>query len=237
MTSALELRSVSVRHADGTLALRKASLTLFPGERVALVGLNGSGKTSLLLAAAGLIPHEGDILVCGQRLHPRNAADLRENLGIVFAVPEDQLLLPVVREDVAFGLIRRGLPPKEAKQRALATLDALGASALADRAPHELSHGERLRVAIAGAITTEPNVLLLDEPSSGLDPPGRRTLATLLLGLPSAICLATHDLSFARQCCDRYVFLEAGEVRSQGEIGLVESIWGEATTEATERTE
>lgn len=216
MTAALELRHVSVRHPGGSLALRDVSLRLEAGQRVALLGLNGSGKTSLLLAAAGLIPCEGEVFVRGERLDERSAQALREHLGVVFAVAEDQLLFPLVVEDVAFGHMRRGMEPERAKQRARDTLDALGAGTLADRSPHELSHGERLRVAIAGAITTRPDVLLLDEPSSGLDPPGRDNLAKLLAELPSAMWIATHDLGFARGCCERFVLLERGEVRAQG---------------------
>ena len=227
MTAAIELRHVSVRHNSAKPAVQDVSLTLEEGQRVALLGLNGSGKTSLLLAAAGLIPHEGDILIQGEKLIARNAAALRENLGVVFAVPEDQLLFPLVVEDVAFGHVRRGLAPELAKERAKDTLDALGALALADRPPYELSHGERLRVAIAGALTTMPNVLLLDEPSSGLDPPGRRNLARVLAELSSAMWIATHDLDFARRCCDRYALLDGGVLRAQGDIEHVDSLWAE----------
>jgi cobalt/nickel transport system ATP-binding protein len=183
---------------------------------VALLGLNGSGKTSLLLAVAGLIPHEGEILVLGERLLPGNAETLREQMGVVFAVPEDQLLFPRVVEDVAFGHVQRGMKPREAKRQAESTLESLGSHALAERSPHELSHGERLRVAIAGAITTRPAVLLMDEPSSGLDPPGRDTLAKVLCDLASSTWIATHDLPFARACCDRFVLLERGRVRLEG---------------------
>jgi len=223
----MELRHVSVRHNGAKPAVQDVSLTLEQGQRVALLGLNGSGKTSLLLAAAGLIPHEGDILIHGEKLIARNAAALRENVGVVFAVPEDQLLFPLVVEDVAFGHVRRGQSPELAKERAKDTLDALGALALADRAPYELSHGERLRVAIAGALTTMPNVLLLDEPSSGLDPPGRRNLARVLAELSSAMWIATHDLDFARRCCDRYALLDGGLLRAQGDIEDVDSLWTE----------
>jgi cobalt/nickel transport system ATP-binding protein len=227
VTAAIELRQVSVRHNGSKPVVQDVSLTLKEGERVALLGLNGSGKTSLLLAAAGLIPHEGDILIRGEKLIARNAATLRENLGVVFAVPEDQLLFPLVFEDVAFGHVRQGMTPELAKERARDTLDALGALALADRTPFELSHGERLRVAIAGALTTTPKVLLLDEPSSGLDPPGRRNLARVLAELSSAMWIATHDLDFARRCCDRYALLDGGVLRAQGDIEDVDSLWAE----------
>lgn len=220
MTPALELRDVSVRHPGGAVAVQDVTLCLQAGQRVALLGLNGSGKTSLLLAAAGLIPHEGEILVRGERLHERNADQLREQLGVVFAVPEDQLLFPVVVEDVAFGHLRRGVAPERATTMAEATLDALGAGPLGRRSPHELSHGERLRVAIAGAITTQPSLLLMDEPSSGLDPPGRDKLASLLCELPSAMWIATHDLAFAGACCERFVLLERGRVAAEGPMEL-----------------
>ena len=222
----LELRHVSVPVGE-RYALRDVSMSIAEGERVALLGLNGSGKTSLLLAIAGLVPHEGEVFVGGQRLTPRNASEVRERIGFVFAVPEDQLLFPRVDEDVAFGHVRRGVKAARALELASKTLGSLGAGFLADRATYELSHGERLRVALAGALTTKPELLLLDEPSSGLDPPGQDALAALLSTLPSAALIATHDIAFAKACCRRFVLLAGGALREDSDIGrLTRGIYG-----------
>jgi cobalt/nickel transport system ATP-binding protein len=226
VTAYIELVDVSVR-VGATDALRSVSLTVRVGERVALLGLNGSGKTSLLLALAGLVPHAGRITIGGQLLDERSAKRLRLTMGFVFAVPEDQLLFPEVLDDVVFGLVQRGVGRDEARQRALATLSQLAAEALAHRATHELSHGERLRVALAGAVATHPDLLLLDEPSAGLDPPARRQLAELLDGLRSTQLIATHDVPFARRSCQRFVQLESGRVVAEGTMDELPRDWWE----------
>lgn len=211
--AALELRAVTVRHdPDGAPAVEHVSFSIAPGERVALVGLNGSGKTSLLHAAVGLVGHDGEIEVCGVRVTPRTVVEIRRRVGFLFGVPEDQLLFPRVIEDVAFSLHRDGGTARERSDRALGTLDELGIRQLADVPTHHLSHGQKQLVALAGAIAPAPALLLLDEPSSGLDPPGRRTLATLLARREAALLVATHDLPFAERLCSRFVMLEGGRV-------------------------
>jgi cobalt/nickel transport system ATP-binding protein len=223
---ALQLEDVSVSFPGGVAALRGVDLRLPEGRRLALLGLNGSGKTTLLLAAAGLVSHTGTIHVAGQRLSSATASRCRRRLGFVFAVPEDQLLFPKVLEDVAFSLVARGLAPQEAKPRATRALEQLDALALAERSPHELSHGERVRVALAGAIVTEPTLLLLDEPAAGLDPPTKRRLAKLLCRLDAAMLIATHDLGFARRCCQGYVLLDGGMVRQQLQtLDTLDALW------------
>jgi cobalt/nickel transport system ATP-binding protein len=226
VTAYIELVDVSVR-VGATDALRNVSLTVRVGERVALLGLNGSGKTSLLLALAGLVPHAGRITIGGQLLDERSAKRLRLAMGFVFAVPEDQLLFPEVLDDVVFGLVQRGVGRDEARQRALAMLSQLAAESLAHRATHELSHGERLRVALAGAVVTRPDLLLLDEPSAGLDPPARRQLAELLGGLRSTQLIATHDVPFARRSCHRFIQLESGRVAAEGTPDELPRDWWE----------
>jgi cobalt/nickel transport system ATP-binding protein len=212
VTPLLRLENVALRRG-GREVLRGVSGSIERGERVALLGLNGSGKTSLLFAIAGLIPHTGSIEVSGIRVSARTHGVVRNQLGFVFAVPEDQLLLPTVLEDVSLGAVVRGVPRETARARALAGLAQLGVLPLAERSVHELSHGERTRVALAGALIQEPPLLLLDEPSLGLDPPGRRQLADQLTDLPSGVLVATHDLPFARRTCTRFVVIEAGRWR------------------------
>ncbi len=213
----LELENVVVRYeAAADPAVASASFAIARGERTALVGLNGSGKTTLLAAAVGLVPHEGEIRVCGTVLSPRTASAVRDLVGFLFNVPEDQLLFPRVVDDVAFGLLRRRVSAGEARAKAARALDALGVADLAESPVHHLSHGQKQRVALAGALVADPPLLLLDEPSAGLDPPGRRRLARLLAGLDAAMLVATHDLDLAARTCSRFILLDRGRVAFDG---------------------
>jgi len=210
---ALEFDSVSVTYeGDSRPSISNITLRIGAGERVALLGNNGSGKTTLLYAAAGLVPFAGSIRVEGLNLGPSTKDDIRARLGFLFSNPEAQLLLPRVLDDVAFALARRGTPATEQAVEAMAMLRRLEAEGLAERSPHQLSQGERLRVALAGALIGRPPLLLLDEPSENLDPPGKRRLASILAGTAAAMLLATHDLRFAGRCCSRFVVLAGGEI-------------------------
>lgn len=213
----LSLEHVSVTYEPGApTVLSDVSLELPEGERVALLGLNGSGKTTLLLAAVGLVPFQGDIAVCGLRVTGANLRAVRDRIGFLFNVPEDQLLFPKVLDDTAFGLQRRGVAPEEAASRAKAMLTALGVGHLSEASLHHLSHGQKQRVALAGALISEPPLLLLDEPTAALDPPGKRNLARLLAAQPAAMMVATHDLDFAAQLCTRFVAIEGGRIVVDG---------------------
>ncbi|MBU1240379.1 energy-coupling factor ABC transporter ATP-binding protein, partial [Myxococcota bacterium] len=190
--------------------LDKVTLFVEKGERVALVGLNGSGKTTLLGSIAGLFRHEGEIRVEGELLTSKSAATIRGKLGYLFNVPEDQLLFPRVLDDVAYGLIRGKVPLARAHEKALEVLKTLGIEQLAHCTVHNLSHGQKQRVALAGALITGAPLLLLDEPSAALDPVAKMQLAKVLRGITHAgILCATNDLEFARAFCHRYIFIEA----------------------------
>ena len=218
MAEALKCRNVTLRHEpDAAPTLSDVSLCIEEGERVALVGLNGTGKTTLLMSLVGLVPHEGEIAIGGEMLDRRSIAKLRRQVGFLFNVPEDQLLFPRVIEDVAFGLLQAGKSQEESFALARDTLTRLGVGALADKPLHHLSHGQKQRVALAGAMVTEPPLLLLDEPTAGLDPPGKLELATLLCDQGSAQLIATHELDFADQVCSRVILLEAGTVAESSE--------------------
>ncbi|MFZ0429060.1 MAG: ABC transporter ATP-binding protein [Acidobacteriota bacterium] len=207
-------------------ALNRCSLEVGTFERVALLGLNGSGKTTLLLAAVGLVPSSGRIRVAGEELLPKRFASLRQRMGFLFAIPEDQLLLPRIGEDVALPLSRNGLSSQEARALAARTLAELGISDLADKAPFQLSHGQRLLAALAGILAPRPPLLLLDEPTSRLDPPSRRRLADVLAQRAEAVLVATHDLEFAARLCGRYVLLDRGRVVETGDdFHAVEHRW------------
>ena len=219
----LRFDDVSVRHSGSHVdAIHGCSLEMKEGEHVALLGLNGSGKTSLLMAAAGLLPHEGTIDVDGIRLENSSLAEVRRRIGFLFSTPEDQLLFPRVLDDVAFSLTRQGRKEGEAREESERMLEAMGVGALANAAPYELSLGQKMRVALSGALVHKPRLLLLDEPSGALDPPGKRALAELFAAHPSAMLIATHDLVFAERCCDRFILLEAGKVvRDTVQIGEI----------------
>ena len=217
-TTVVEWNNVSFAWPDGTPALRDVSLRLETGESVGLLGANGAGKTTLLLLAVGcLIPASGTVRVDGVAVEPKTLADIRRRLGFVFQDADDQLFLPTVLEDVAFGPLNHGMTREEARTRAEETLAAVGASGLAQRPPHRLSGGEKRIAALATALAVSPLALLLDEPTSGLDPCARERLARLFETLRPACLVATHDLPFARAACGRVVVLSEGCVVAEGE--------------------
>jgi len=213
----LIFKDVTVRYHDKSASvLSGITMGVSSNERVALFGLNGSGKTTLLLAATGLLPFTGRIVVDGIELTKKTADTVRDRIGFLFSTPEDQILFPRVIDDTAFSLTRRKIPVKEAHARAHDALARLGAADLADKSPFQLSHGQRQRVALAGALVAAPPLLLLDEPSSAHDPAGKRSLAVTLSGINAAMLVATHDIPFAASVCSRYVLLNAGKTHSEG---------------------
>ncbi len=214
---ALELAGLHFGYPDGTPALAGVDLRMETGERVALVGPNGAGKTTIALHTNGLLRAEaGEVRVCGLTLDPTTLREIRRRVGFVFQDAEDQLFMPTVREDVAFGPANHGLSGAELDARVASALAALEIGHLADRAPHHLSGGERRRVAIATVLALRPDVLVLDEPSAGLDPASRRELITTLADLDMAQLLVTHDLPMVLELCPRTVLVDGGHVVADG---------------------
>ncbi len=214
---ALEVRDLAFTYPDGHQALRGVDLTVTAGERVAILGPNGAGKTTLVLALNGInTPTRGTVRVAGTTVERPTLAEIRRRVGIVFQDPDDQLFMPTVRDDVAFGPANLGVRGVELAARTAEALDAVGMAHVADRAPHHLSFGERRRVALATVLAMRPDVLVLDEPSSNLDPSARRELAEIVLGLPVTILLVTHDLPYALQLCARSVVLNGGRIVVDG---------------------
>jgi cobalt/nickel transport system ATP-binding protein len=214
---AIELCAVAHDYADGTLALRGVDLRILPGEAVAIVGANGAGKSTLLQHINGLLrPGHGSVSVEGIALSRASLPEVRRRVGYVFQDADDQLFMPTVQDDVAFGPINQGLPPTEVNARVLAALQAVDAAHLATRATYRLSGGEKRAVAIAGVLAMAPSILVLDEPSSGLDPTGRRRLIELLCSFTQTRVIATHDLDLVLDCCQRVVVLHEGRVHADG---------------------
>ena len=214
----IEARGLRFRYEGGAAALNGVDFRLDEGENVALLGPNGSGKTTFVLCLTGLLDGEGSVEVCGLPLERRNLPAIRRKIGLVFQDSESQLFMPTVLEDVAFGPINRGLSRHQALERAMAALTTVGMEAAAARAPYHLSAGEKKRVAIAGILATDPEILALDEPTTFLDPPGHRALADLLAGLPQAKIVVTHNIPLALALCRRAVFFQGGVIVADGPI-------------------
>ncbi|HLH42925.1 MAG TPA: ATP-binding cassette domain-containing protein [Bryobacteraceae bacterium] len=214
----IEVQNLRYRYPDGTQALDGVDFRLEAGECVALLGANGSGKTTFVLHLNGLLEGEGLVEVCGMRVAKENLAAIRAKTGLVFQDSDEQLFMPTVLEDVAFGPANLGLGPEQAAARAKATLEQVRMSGAASKAPYHLSAGEKRRVAIAGVLAMQPEILVLDEPTTFLDPPAQRDLAKLLAGLPQAKVLVTHDVEFARALATRAVFFERGKVAGEGSV-------------------
>ncbi|WP_200211160.1 energy-coupling factor ABC transporter ATP-binding protein [Micromonospora coerulea] len=211
----LDVRGVRYAYPDGHIALDEVDLTVPRGDRVALLGPNGAGKTTLVLHLNGILTATaGTVTVGGLPVsRDRNTlAEIRRRVGIVFQDPDDQLFLPTVAEDVAFGPANLGLRGPELTARVDEALAAVGMSEHRDRAPHHLSFGQRRRVAVATVLAMRPEILVLDEPSSNLDPAARRELAEILRALPVTLLMVTHDLPYAAELCDRSVILDAGRI-------------------------
>jgi len=216
-TPVLDLRSVAFAYPDGHQALFGVDLHVHRGERVAVLGPNGAGKTTLVLHLNGiLVPGRGTVSVSGLPVVKDNLAEIRRRVGIVFQDPDDQLFMGSVRDDVAFGPRNLGLRGADLDRRVMAALDMVGMADFVDRPPHHLSFGQRRRVAVATVLVMEPEVIVLDEPSSNLDPASRRELADILTGLDVTLMMVTHDLPYALQLCPRAIVLSDGIVAAEG---------------------
>ena len=217
----VKVENLACRFACGRQALDNVSFTVAQGERVGLLGANGAGKSTLLLHLNGLLPGRrskstGEIFICGRRLERATMAWARRRVGLLFQDPDDQLFCATVREDVAFGPRQFGKDNARVDETVEHALARAGAAELLDRLPNELSGGEKRRVALAGVLACEPEVLLLDEPTSDLDPRGRREWLPLLAGLPYAQIIASHDLEFVLKLCPRVLVMSAGRIVADG---------------------
>lgn len=217
-TPSLEVTGLAYAYPDGHQALFGVDLRVARGERVALLGPNGAGKTTLVLHLNGILSGGlGSVRVAGLEVRRDTLTEIRRRVGIVFQDPDDQLFMPTVRDDVAFGPANFGVRGPELYERVDAALATVGMSASANRPPHHLSFGERRRVALATVLAMEPEILVLDEPTSNLDPASRRELADVLRRLDITVLMVTHDLPYALELCERSILLSDGVVVAEGQ--------------------
>ncbi len=212
----LTIKDLHFSYPDGHVALDGISLKLCSGDKVALVGPNGAGKSTLMLHLNGILGGRGEIEIAGKRLMPKNLTAIRAMVGLVFQNPDDQLFSPTVFEDVAFGPLHMGLPEDEVRARVEVALEAVRMSSYKDRLSHHLSAGEKKRIAIATVLSMNPSILILDEPSAGLDPRARRTLINLLRELPNTMLVSTHDMALVKELFPRTIVMDEGRVVADG---------------------
>lgn len=206
----IQVTDWSVTWPDGTRAVRNLSFQAAEGERVALIGGNGAGKSSLIRSLAGVLPGEGQAKLAGIPVERKNYRELRKKVGVVFQNPDDQLFLPRIRDNIAFGLKNLGTGPEETARRVRNILQQFNIPELEERLAMKLSGGEKRLAALASVMVMEPEILLLDEPTAFLDPKARRNLIRILNRLPQTMLIATHDLAFAAEVCPRAAVLKSG---------------------------
>ncbi|MBN2530448.1 MAG: ABC transporter ATP-binding protein [Deltaproteobacteria bacterium] len=218
----VEVSSLVYDYPDGTRALDGVSFRIEHGESVAMVGANGAGKSTLLMHLMGaLFPKSGAVRIGDFPLTKKNVADVRRSVGMVFQDPDDQLFMPTVFDDVAFGPINLGLPLSEVDSCVMKALETVGVAHLKNRPPYRLSGGEKRAVAIASVIALSPSVLVLDEPSTSLDPASRRHLIELLASFTHTKIIATHDLDMALDLCERTIVIHKGAVAADGKTSEI----------------
>ena len=217
MTNVLSVHDLHFSYHDHHLALRGVSFELCEGDKVALVGPNGAGKSTLMLHLNGILTcQSGNVTVGGDRLTRHNLPAIRAMVGLVFQNPDDQLFSPTVFEDVAFGPLHMGLPKDDVLARVDSALNAVRMGNYRDRLSHHLSVGEKKRIAIATVLSMNPQILVLDEPSAGLDPRARRTLINLLRELPITMLVSTHDMRLVEELFPRTIVMDEGLVVADG---------------------
>lgn len=213
----VEVKDLEYVYPDGNRALNGISFRITHGEAVGIIGANGAGKSTLLLHLIGaLFPKAGSVRVGDRPVVKETLPQIRRSVGMIFQDPDDQLFMPTVGEDVAFGPLNQGLPAPEVEERVIQALETVGALHLRDRPPYRLSGGEKRMVAIATVLAMAPDILVMDEPSAALDPASRRKLITLLAGFKHTKIIATHDLDLILDLCERTIVLSRGRILADG---------------------
>jgi cobalt/nickel transport system ATP-binding protein len=217
MHHSIEIENLSYSYPDGHPALQDINLKIAPCEKVALVGPNGAGKSTLILHLNGILKGKGQVTVCGLPMEQKNLGRIRAEVGLVFQNPDDQLFSPTVFDDVAFGPLYQGLTPEEVSRRVEKALEAVNMQGFGRRVSHHLSTGEKKRIAIATVLSVEPEVLVLDEPTAGLDPRARRSFINLLRDLPLTMLVSTHDMALVNELFERTVIMDEGRIVADGD--------------------
>ena len=212
----IEVRNLNFFYPDGNAALKNVSFSVSKGEDLAIIGPNGAGKSTLLLHLNGILRGEGQVNILDQELSKSNIKIIRRKVGIVFQDPNDQLFMPTVFEDIAFGLLNLGLERKDVEGRVDQVLRDLGLEALAEKSPLNLSYGEKKKVSLATILVLEPDILVFDEPTLGLDPGSKRNFIRLLKKLTMTKVLATHDIDLAWELCSKVVVMDNGIIVAEG---------------------
>lgn len=212
----LEIQEFSVVYADKTIGIDTITLNIADNESVAFIGANGAGKTSLIMALVGVIPSKGNVFVDKLKLEKQTIAEIRSRIGVVFQNPDDQLFMSSIYDDIAFGLRNKGIEEEEIKQRITNCLSLLHIEELRNKTALKLSGGEKRMAALATVLVMEPSIMLFDEPTAFLDPKARRNLIGVLNNLSHTKLIATHDLTFAAEVCQRCVLLKEGKIFADG---------------------
>jgi cobalt/nickel transport system ATP-binding protein len=216
MHHSIEVENLSFSYPDGHTALSNVSVSISPGEKVALVGPNGAGKSTLILHLNGILQGQGNVQVCSLQVEEKNLKRVRAMVGLVFQSPDDQLFSPTVYDDIAYGPLYQGLSPQDVDARVQEALSAVRMSDYVRRVSHHLSMGEKKRIAIATVLSMKPEVLVLDEPTAGLDPRSRRSLINLLDELPLTMLVSSHDMLMVRELFPRMVIMDEGRIVADG---------------------
>lgn len=216
MEELITIKNLSFSYPDGQRALTDVSLTINQGGSVALIGPNGAGKSTLLLHLNGILRSNGTVRLLGRLVDDKNLKWVRSKVGLVFQNPDDQLFSPTVFDDVAFGPVNMGYPENEVRRAVTRALDLVGMSGYEKRSPHHLSLGEKKRIAIATVLSMSPEILVIDEPTSNLDPGGKWSLISVLKGLAGTKIIASHDLELVKAVCQRVIIIDQGRVIADG---------------------
>jgi cobalt/nickel transport system ATP-binding protein len=217
MAKAIEIKSFSYKYPDGTVALSDINLDIEEKQKVVLIGPNGAGKSTLMLAMAGFVKGQGEIIINGLTVEKKNLKKIRTVIGCCFENPDNQLFMPTLFDDVAFGPLNMGFDVEQVKMRVMQSLRTVGLEAMAEKAPHHLSAGQKRAAAIATVLSMSPHIIALDEPDGNLDPRNREKLVTLLKDLPQTLIIATCNMNFAAAIGDRAILVDKGRIIADGD--------------------
>ena len=212
----IQIEGLTFSYPDGREAIRNVHINIHNGEKVALVGPNGAGKSTLLLHLNGILRGKGLVKIAGQEMNNQHLKQIRSKVGLIFQNPNDQLFSPTVFQDVAYGPIYQGLPQEIIQERVSQALNQVIMSGFEDRVSYHLSLGEKKRIAIATVLSMQPEILILDEPTAGLDPRGRRRIIELLKNIPQTMLIASHDMPLVETLCTRTILINQGQVAADG---------------------